>query len=53
MWVRAHQDGVLRSVDEDGGEFAGLVYAQGGGEEVALLLGKWADGLFFFGGGIM
>jgi hypothetical protein len=53
MWVRAHQDGVLRSVDEDGGEFAGLVYAQGRGEEVALLLGKWADGLFFFGGGIM
>jgi len=25
--MRAHDDGVLGGVDEDGGEFAGLVYA--------------------------
>jgi hypothetical protein len=52
MGVRAHENGVLGSVDEDGGEFAGLVDAQGGGEEVALLLGEGADRLFFLGGGI-
>lgn len=29
MWVGACDDGILRRVDEDCGEFAGLVYAQG------------------------
>jgi hypothetical protein len=46
--VGAYDDGVLGGVDEDGGEFAGLVDAQGGGEDVALFLGEGADGLGFF-----
>lgn len=50
--VGAHDDGVLRGVDEDGGEFAGLVNAQRGGEEVPLFLRKGADRLYFFGRGI-
>jgi hypothetical protein len=40
----------LRGVDEDGGEFAGLIDSEGGGEEVALFLGEGADGFGFFGG---
>ena len=40
--------GGLGGVNEDGGQFAGLVYAQGGGEEGALLGGELVDGL---GGG--
>jgi hypothetical protein len=43
--MRAHNDGVLGRVDEDGGEFACLVYAQGGGEEGALVGGERAYGL--------
>lgn len=50
--VCPHDDGVLGGVDEDGGEFAGLVYAQGGGEEGALGGGEGADGFGFLGGGI-
>ena len=47
MRVGPHDDGVLRGVDEDGGEFAGLVHAQGVGEEGALFAREGADG---FGG---
>lgn len=43
--VCARYDGRLGGVDEDGGELAGLVDAQGRGEEVALLLGEGTDGL--------
>jgi hypothetical protein len=51
--VRPHDDGVLRGVNEDGGEFAGLIYAQGGGEEGALFAGEGADGLGGLGGCIL
>lgn len=50
MWVRAHEHGGLCGVDEDGGEFAGLVDAQGGGEEGALVRGEFVDGFGEVGG---
>lgn len=53
MRVGPHDDGVLRSVDEDGGEFPGLVHAQGGGEEGALFAGEGADGFGGLGGCIL
>lgn len=45
--MRAHYDGILGGVDEDGGELAGLVHAEGGGEEGLLVWSEGADG---FGG---
>lgn len=44
-----HEQRGLRGVDQDGGEFAGLVYAEGGGEEGALGLGELVDGCGGFG----
>lgn len=46
--MRPYDDRILRGVDEDGGEFAGLVHAEGGGEEVALFGSEWADGFAGF-----
>lgn len=46
--VGAEEGGRLSGVDEDGGEFAGLVDAEGGVEEVALGGG---EGLYRGGGG--
>ncbi len=43
VWVRAHQQRGLRSINQDGGELAGLVDTQGRGEEGALLLGELMD----------
>lgn len=51
VWVRACEDGGLRSIDENCSEFASLIHAQGGGEEVSLLLGEFVDGLSGIGVG--
>jgi hypothetical protein len=51
--MRSYDDRILRSVYQDGGEFACLVHSQSRGEEVTLLLGEGTDGFSFFGGGIV
>ena len=42
--VRPCYDGRLGGVDEDGSQFACLVYAEGRGEELLLCGGEWPDG---------
>lgn len=43
--MRAHEQRGLRGVDEDCGQFTGLVHAQCRGEEGALVGGEFVDGL--------
>ena len=52
--VGAEKGRCLRGVDEDGGQLAGLVDAQGGVEEVALLLReRLHGGAIAVGGGVV